>query len=538
MSVSHARSFSFRRPGTLALFVAFVLCLATRADAAAEPDATEQFQGFDKFVKSVMSDWKVPGVAVAVIHDGEILLAEGYGYRDVEEKLPVTADTLFAIGSNSKSFTVTLLGMLNDEGQLDWDKPVFEYLPGFQMHDPTATLQMTARDLVTHRSGLPRHDLIWHATCLTRKELFDRLRYLEPTKEFRSNYQYQNLMFMTAGYLAGHIGEGDWEMLATEKILKPLGMQRSNFSVDDMQTDADFAYPYSTDGADKDEQVVRIPFRNIDAIGPAGSINSSVSEMIRYVQFHIDYGKHGENRLLSESNARAMQTPQMVMTADDDRDVELGDPTYGLGLIVSTYRGHKYVGHGGGIDGFISAMSWLPHERIGVVVLSNFSGEANPVPNIVTRNVFDRLLELDPIDWNTRSRDRFEKAIKERDEKREDAAAERKQGTSPSHPLQDYEGDYEHPAYGTATVVKERKKLNCTVAGFTLPLEHFHYDVFAVPEDVPREIRSYRGRRVQFFYDKKGDIDRLSVSLEPRVDDIIFKRTKTAAKEDKADAED
>ncbi len=529
MQTSDSHVSRFLRIGDWAMLLAVVTAFSTSTVRAQPADSGEQFNGFDSFVKSVMSDWKVPGLAVAAIHDGEVVLAEGYGYRNVEERLPVTAETLFAIGSNSKSFTVTLLGMLNDEGLLDWDKPVREYLPGFQMHDPTATLHMTARDLVTHRSGLPRHDLVWYATDLSRRELFDRLRYLQPTKEFRSTYQYQNLMFMTAGYLAGQVADSDWETLAGEKILKRLGMERSNFSVDDMPADADFAFGYSTNGVEGDDTVVRIPFRNIDPVGPAGSINSSVSEMMRYVQFHIDQGLHGENRLLSKKNARQMQVPQMVVNStgsEEDRDPELGDPTYGLGLSVSSYRGHKFVGHGGGIDGFISAMSWLPHDRIGVVVLTNFSGEANPVPNIVSRNVFDRLLELDPIDWNGRVRERADEQLKKRNEAWAKADAEQKKGTSPSHPLPDYEGEYTHPAYGTARVVRDGKDLKCTVAGFELPLAHFHYDIFAVPKDAPREIRSWRRRRVQFFYNKQGEIDRLAVTLEPRLDDIVFERIK------------
>ena len=341
---------------------AVILAASAHAGRAEESTSDERLAGFDAWVAAVMAEWKVPGLGIAVIEDGNVLLARGYGHRNVEEDLPVTADTLFAIGSNSKSFTVTLMGMLNDEGKLDWDQPVREYLPDFRLHDPIASSKMTPRDLVTHTSGLPRHDLLWYGSGRSRKELFARLRHLEPTASFRATYQYQNLMFMTAGYLTGQIADSSWESLISRRIFKPLGMERSNLSVTDSQNDENHALPYSW----YDEEVVAIPFRNIDAIGPAGSINSSPHEMIRYIQFHIDHGKHGATQLLSKKNAFQMQQRQFVTT---DRTAEssangtdIYNGTYGLGLSTYSYRGHKFVGHGGGIDGFISAMSWLPHE--------------------------------------------------------------------------------------------------------------------------------------------------------------------------------
>jgi CubicO group peptidase (beta-lactamase class C family) len=477
-------------------------------------------QDIDAFVGSTMAEWKIPGLAVAAVKDGQIIVAKGYGFRDVEGKLPVTSRTLFAIGSNSKSFTVTVLGMLNDEGKIDWDKPVREYLPDFRLYDPVATEQMTPRDLVCHRSGLPRHDMLWFATGLKRKELYERLRFLQPNRPFRSAYQYQNLMFMTAGWLEEKITGRRWEDLVRERILQPLGMQRSNFSVVDMQKDGDFSYPY----AELEGKVRRIPYRNIDEIGPAGSINSSVQEMIRYVQFHIDLGKQGDKQLLSQRNARQMQTPQMVQPPPTDSYPELGPSSYGLGLMITTYRGRRLVSHGGGIDGFISQMAWLPDDKIGVVVLSNLSG-TNPAPDLVTRHTIDRLLGLEPVDWAGRARAQQKRAANTANEARKRAAAEKRAGTSPSHPLPEYCGTYAHPAFGKAEVLAEGSGLQVKVVGFTIPLEHFHYDIFAAPESLSGPaLGIFRGRRVTFLYNNKGEIDRIAVPLEPAVADIIFTR--------------
>lgn len=467
----------------------------------------------DAYIVQVMEEWKVPGLAIAVVQDGEVILSKGYGFRDVDEMRPVTDRTLFAIGSITKSFTVTLLGMLEDEGDLDWDEPVRRYLPDFQLYDDVATEYMTPRDLVTHRSGLPRHDLLWYGSPLTRRELYERLRYLEPSREFRAAWQYQNLMFMTAGYMAERIEGRSWEELVRERILEPLGMSRSNFSVEDMQRADDFAYPYHKNEGD----VGQIDFRNIDEIGPAGSINSSVREMIEYVQFHIDKGKVGEERLLSEGNAEQMQMPQMAIQSTIQYD-ELGHSSYGMGFFVTTYRGRKLVHHGGGIDGFISLLSFMPRERVGMIVLTNMSGN-NPVPTLVTRGVYDRVLGLEPIDWISRAREQETRA--EGTQAEGPADDQRVEGTPLSHELAEYAGDYAHPAYGVIEIAVQDDGLIAVFNGQSSELRRFHYDVFELPEN---PLVPFSGLKVLFRYDKRGEINELLVPLESAVDDIVFER--------------
>jgi CubicO group peptidase (beta-lactamase class C family) len=202
-------------------------------------DTKGPLDGFDEFMAKAMAEFKVPGAAVAVVKDGTIVLSKGYGYRDRERKLPVTGSTIFPIASITKSFTVTALGTLADEGRLDWDRPVREYLPGFRMHDEVATEQLTTRDMVTHRSGLPRHDLVWYSSGFTREQLVEKLRYLELNKPIRSTFQYNNLMFLTAGYLGGRISGTSWEDLVRQRVLEPLGMTTTKFSSEDARKTAD-----------------------------------------------------------------------------------------------------------------------------------------------------------------------------------------------------------------------------------------------------------------------------------------------------------
>lgn len=274
-----------------------------------------------------MAEWQVPGVAVGVVRDGEVILARGFGHRDRQARLPVGEHTTMAIGSNSKSFTATLLAILADEGRLDRDRPVREHLPDFRLYDDFATSEMTPRDLVTHRSGLPRHDNTWYGRSRTRAEIFEKLRYLEPNASFRSRYQYQNLMFMAAGHLAGRIAGRDWHRLIDERIFTPLGMDRSTTSVGETPGSGDYALPYIL----HDGILERVPFRNMDSMGPTGSINSNVTEMLVYIRTHLDGGVFAGGRIISGENSARMQQPQFAIPGESEF-AELGQVSYGLAV--------------------------------------------------------------------------------------------------------------------------------------------------------------------------------------------------------------
>ena len=498
--------------------------LASPGHAADTPDQTQDkpslaFDGWDAFVERAMADWKVPGLALAVVRDGKVIQMKGYGFRDLEKKLPVTPRTLFAIGSITKSFTVTGLGMLVDEGKLKWDEPVRTYLPDFRLKDPVATEQMTAMDLVTHRSGLPGHDGVWFGSPLSRPELYARLRHLESSHPFRSTWQYNNLMFMAAGHLAERIAGRSWEDFTRDRILGPLEMKRTNFSVEDSQHDDDFARPYQENAG----QLRAVPFYRFQTgIGPAGSINSCVEEMVRYLQFHMDRGLHRGQRLLSEANATRMQSPQMVIPLAELPGVmaqvygEEMPATYGMGFIIGLYRGSKVVEHTGTIVGFHSLMSFLPRERLGLIILTN--QRSREIDLVISRNLYDRLLGREPIDWSGRmkaDRDKATKAAKENSKK----AAEHQEGTTPSHPLSAYAGRYEHPAYGPITIRHSHGTLTFESHHLSGPMSHHHYDIFAVRDpDQPDS----EGLLVSFFYDRRGRIDRLTIPLQPGVADIAF----------------
>ncbi|PYV18915.1 MAG: hypothetical protein DMG21_03370 [Acidobacteria bacterium] len=391
-----------------------------------------------------------------------------------------------------------------------------EFIPEFELNDPVASERITPRDLVTHRTGVPRHDMVWYSSDFSRAELVRRLRYLEPSKDIRTAYQYNNLMFMTAGYMVGRLSGMSWEDFVRQYIFTSLDMSGTNFSVSESQKSSDFAMPYQNAKG----EVKLIPFHNIDSIGPAGSINSSAEDMSHYLAFQLGKGAYHGKQLLSENNATQMQSPQMVeQSADRYREILL--PTYGLGLGVTTYRGHKLVSHGGAIDGFTAQLALLPMDNIGVMVFANLNSDKDPVPVIVAYNVFDRLLGLEPVPWNARFLEDERKSEASEEEAKKKGFSFQKPGTHPSHDLADYVGEYENQGYGVIRIERDDNNLKLRLNQLTSPLRHFHYDVFEIPEN---PIDPMEKTKMQFFMDVQGEISSLSIPLEPHVKDIVFTR--------------
>lgn len=499
------------------LFFPLVAVAATSLGAQAKPANAGDFaKAIDPVITQMMTEWHVPGLALGVVKDGQVLYLKGYGYRDVEKHLPVTPQTLMAIGSNSKSFTVTLMGMLVDQKKLSWDTPVKTYLPDFQLYDDYATKNMTPRDLVSHRSGLPRHDELWYGRKFTRQELYERLRYLEPSVSFRSKWQYQNLMFMTAGYLVEKLWNRSWDDLIKEQIFSPLGMSHSLPGYPGFVESEDHAWPYQY----RNGATVKVPVRVIDHVGPAGSIYSSVEDMAKYIEFRMSHGANAGTPHVSKAFEDQAQSPQMVVTGGG------GWPgfdllTYGLGLVVASYRGHLAVVHGGGIDGFISQMSWLPDDKVGVMVLTDLGGP-NPVPTMVAEAVYDRLLGLTPLDLIGKQRALDAEGKRVTDSVQKAFVAAKVPNTKPSHDLAAYTGTYEHPGYGRLVIRNSSSGgLEVQLDDLVAPLTHYHYDTFEIGD--PGGAVPLSGLAT-FGTNTKGVVDRVIIPLEPNVASIVFMR--------------
>lgn len=486
--------------------------LLTRADAAAEQAAAtarEALAGFDSLVTATMAEWKVPGAALALVQGDSVIYLRGFGVRDVAANAPVTPETRFAIGSATKAFTAMGLALLEDEGLLAWDDPVASYLPAFRLHDPVATQQMTAVDLLTHRSGLPRHDLLWYATPFSRDELFQRLRHLEPTKPFRGAWQYQNLMYMVAGYLTGHLAGTTWEDFLQQRLLDPLGMRGASLRMADMLATDDHATGY---GGGRDSIDALPPF-TLDAIGPAGSINASARDMAQWVKLQLSDGEVGGRRIVSEGNLRFLHTPQVFVAPNGQQESPY--LLYTPGWFAEVYRGRRLLHHGGNIDGFSALVGFMPDDDIGFVILTNKNG--TPIPRGLMLSAFDRLLDFDATDWLAQIRPAASDSL-DAVGPPEDDEAQRISGTTPSHELSAFAGTFTHPAYGTITIQQQGDALRAQYYTLDLPLAHWHYDTFEATETL------VKGTKITFYTDVDGLVSRLALPIEPMLNPVVFER--------------
>jgi CubicO group peptidase (beta-lactamase class C family) len=468
---------------------------------------------FDQFVESELKKWNVPGIAITVVKDGKVILKRGYGLRDVEKKLPMTENTVQPIASVTKSFTVASLATLVREGKLSWDKPVREYLPDFKMYNDYTTMNVTPRDLVTHRTGLPRHDSSWYNATASREELYKRIQYLEPSAQLRATWQYNNFMYMTAGYMGGKVAGSGWETLVRDNIFTPLGMSNSSFTIDDMIKARDVGQGYKWD----DKEVAKLtPYRGLTAMGPTGSINSNMEDMSRYLRMYLDAGKFENKIILNAADIVEMTNPQMVM-ADARRFEEISSTQYGMGFFLTHYRGERLVHHGGNMPGASSLLSFLPTKNIGVFTTANLSGTR--LPTIVTYAIYDRLLGIKPVDWSARFWD-----LKEKDKASEESAKKQKltpqkSGTKPVHKLADYAGEYAHAGYGTIKFTENSGVLTGTYNGLSSTFPHFHYEVFEAPDD---KLNDLAKTKVQFVTNMDGDVSSVLIGLESTVRPIEF----------------
>jgi CubicO group peptidase (beta-lactamase class C family) len=483
-----------------------------------KPRTARRLEGLDRFVQRRMKDWGVPGVAVGIVKGDRVIHVTGHGLRNVGRRSPVTPSTIFCINSATKAFTATAIGILVDEGKLEWDSPVRQYLPAFRMLDPVATERTTARDLLTHRTGLPPHYTALFTSLATDASVLERLPYLEPFRDFRSAFRYGNVSYTVAGELIEHLTGMTWQQFVKSRIFDPLGMDGSRFATEDLSSVDDTAVGYRTEGK---TVVPWLTGRSFDLAAayrpkaPPAAIVSSVADMCRWLRFQMNHGKVGSRGIVSDRILREIHTPHMV-TETLVRNRALGDNLYAMGWFVQPYRGYRRLYHGGSGRGFCGAVSFLPQESLGVVVLTN-SGPSW-LPHTVSFYVYDRLLGLKPIPWNTQYLRMVARQAAQARERRANRRGRR--GADPSRPLEDYVGCYRHPGYGRLSVRAQRGRLVVSYNGIIFRVRHCHDDVFEISgrhEDPIVMTASFRANRA-------GRVNSVAIPLEPRVADIVFKR--------------
>ncbi len=465
----------------------------------------------DTLAEEAMAEWKVPGVAIAVVQNGETVLLKAYGERDAEAGSATTPQTQFTICSITKTFTATGLAMLVDEGRLDWTKPVRDYIPEFRLHDAIATDRITVRDLLSHHTGLPRHDWIWMPGDRSRAEMLAAMRYIEPSRDVRTAFQYSNLGYNTASIVAERISGLSWEDFTRTRMADRLNMPMT-FTVEALEAAVDAATPYLTD-RDQRQRTKNWPIRAT----AAGAINTSVAAIANWMMFLLAEGEFKGERLLSSALVREMQAPRVYSGAPE---FEFGHSHYGLGFVSTTYRGERVVGHSGGWIGWSTLMRLMPARKLGVAVFCNRGGA--PVPAILINYVLDQVCGKEPVPWLERLRDLRRKAVAQEDTDEKTRQSAQKRNAPPGHELSDYAGSYEHPAYGRMIITHAGDQLRWAYRTFSAPLAHRHYETFEVPR-VPYELNPDR-LAISFTTDRDGNVASLSAQLEPMVADIVFVR--------------
>jgi CubicO group peptidase (beta-lactamase class C family) len=497
---------------TLAWISAIGLWTLTSARAvwAQDAEVVQKLQGFDSYMEKVLKDWNAPGVGVGVVINDKLVFAKGYGYRDYGRKLPFTPSTLCQIASNTKLFTAVAAGLLVEEGKLAWDKPVRNSVPAIRFHDDVLNNHVTLRDMLAHRTGITRHDMIWYKGDFTRKELFERLKYMEPKEPLRQNFLYNNMMYAATGYLIELQSGKTWEEFVRERILRPLDMHATVYSVAEMLKQDDHGVPF-TEKRDTTE-LYQIPYyEDMAGVAPGGAIMSNIEEMSHWLIALMNDGKYGGKQVIPANVLKATLEPAIALPnilAETKGYWELLNAAYGMGRETGSYRGHLLTFHGGDLPGFHSQVSFMPRERIGVIVFV-IGNHCASLYNVVSYTVYERLLGLDQTPWSERMLEIRMKGKKAGTEARAKACIDRVPDTKPSHALADYVGEYEHPAYGVLKIGMKESQLQFDFHKIQLLLTHFHYDRFDTPDD---EIEGKWS--VNFITSPQGDISKAVMSLD------------------------
>ena len=501
-----------QHPRLALLLIAVLLVTFNFASSANAQDAqvAEKLQGFDAYMEKVLKDWNAPGIGVGIVVNDKLVFAKGYGYRDYEKKLPITSKTLFPIASNTKLFTAVAAGFLVEEGKLTWNRPIRESVPSIEFYNNELNTTITLRDMLGHRTGITRHDSIWYKSEDNEKDLFAKLKYLEPKEPVRQLFLYNNMMYAGVGQTIYLQSGKTWADYVREKILTPLEMNSTTYSIADMLKQPDYGVPF-TERRDSME-IYKIPYyEETSGLAAAGAIISNIDDLSHWLIALMNDGKYAGKTVLPPKVLQATLEPGIALpnTQAETRGWwEILNRTYGMGRQTAVYRGHVITMHGGDLPGFHSQVSYLPKERIGVIVFV-IGDHIAPLYNPISYNIYERFLGMSQTPWTDRLLEIRLKNKKAGTEARSKAGAGRVADTKPSHALADYAGEYEHPAYGILKIGLKDNQLQFGFHKLNFPMTHFHYDRFDTPDDERDGKWS-----VNFATNPQGEIDRATMSLD------------------------
>jgi len=502
---------------TLFLLLAF---LTTQGQA---PTFKKELPKVDQYIQQLMTEWEIAGSAVSIVYKDKVIFSKGYGYRDVASKLPVTTKTTFGIASNTKLFTSMAAAMLHEEKKLDLDKPVRTYMP--ELHFATGELdeKLTLRDMLSHRSGVPRWDGVWSGSGYTLQEILDRLQYMKPTMGFREGYLYNNNMYAAAGAVTARVNGTTWEQLIQTKLFDPLEMKQSTFGFEDAAIKSEFSKDYLIGRLDKKLKEFG-PDTDCNCWAPAAAIVSNVEELSNWMMAQVNGGKFKGKQVIQPKAIAETIKPNNIASREMVYD-EVFYGLYGMGRSSTDYKGHVMVSHGGVISGYRSTIAMLPKDSIGIIVLTN-TAQGSPMANAVVYGIIDRLLHLSESPWTNKIKAEISKQETKTWRGIDSLKALKVKDTKPSHVLDDYAGTYEHKAYGNMIISMEGDHLHMKHRMWDEALEHFHYDQFWSTEH-PDFTLNYglRVYKLHFMTNQAGKIDKIKTSVggDPEVEFVRVK---------------
>ncbi|MDG1660675.1 MAG: serine hydrolase [Winogradskyella sp.] len=486
----------------------------------------KRLKGIEKKFNAILENTKAPGFAVAIVEGDKIIYAKGFGYADYENKVAADANTLFAIGSSTKAFTSSLLGLLRGDDKISFNDNPRKHVPELEFYNDDMNNGIIIKDLMRHTTGLPRHDGAWYFfPSYDKDSLIQRLKYHEPFTGLRQKWYYNNFGFLLQGVITEKLSGKSWEENIEEKFFKPLGMNRSKTTISGMKESSNKAYGYTLDA---DRNIEKTDYYDIAGMSPAGSINSSVNDMSQWLITWINKGKYKDQQIIPEDYIKEAMSSQAVVASGVPSD-ELPNVhfvNYGYGWFLHSYKGHYMVEHGGNIDGFSASVGFYPSDKIGVVVLANQNGSA--VPSLVRNTVADYMLNVEKTEWAKKHKEDLEEALEAQDKVMEDKETSNVKNTRPSHAKLDYTGFYENAGYGKFEVTIENDSLMTTLNDEKIFINHFHYDTFELIDYSDGKVDSTEigsSLKVNFKTNESGDIESLTTSIEPTTEAIVFKRT-------------
>lgn len=502
---------------------AFATLLLSGTALAAPPD------GFDARIEARLKEVGTPGMAIAIVENGKVTLAKGYGVRKIGTQDKVTADTIFSTGSTGKAFTAAALAILVDEGKISWDDKVTDRLPGFQMYDPWVTREITIRDLLVHRSGLGlgAGDLLFvPTTSRSRAEAVHALRYIKPATSFRSAYAYDNVLYMVAGQLIEAVTGQTWEVFVRDRVFKPAGMLKSTTDEADQIKSPDHAFPHAR---------LNGPIRGMGdlevlsekglgrAAAPAGGLAISANDMAKWLQIQLAKGKLPDGKpLFSEKQALEMWKPHVPLPLNQaPGEMAPSSPqfsSYALGWTVQDWRGHKIIQHGGAVLGQIATVVLIPEKNVAFSILENAEDGAQLLAT--QYELLDYYLDLPKVEWGrivpAFRKERTEKAVAALQQKQAEPAK-----VGPSLPVARYAGKYNDAWYGPISITESGGRLTLDfkqTPGMVGTLEHFQYDTFKTRWND----KSMEPAYVTFQMGPEGNVERITMKAVSPIADFSW----------------